>query len=177
MSEQALEEPEPEEEPDETTEEDAEEQPEIEDEEFADVDLDAIAEEVEDESGADSDESDEEASEETESDETESDEADSDDSTPTGTGDSWGDMYVGTLTTLSNAAIDEHGKPGAEKIDESLARQLHLGEYMDEWMAKHGKREDMPPEQALMLSTAMFLTVVVGTKTELPSQLMSEFDF
>lgn len=167
MPEQAPEAPQEGSSPDETSEEDADEQPAIEEDEFADVDLDAIAEQAEEEAGADSedDEVEEESSDES-GEETESVRAP--------TGDSWGDMYVGTLTTVSNAVIDEHGKDGAEEIDESLARQLHMDEYMDDWMAKHGKREDMPPEQALMLSTAMFLAVVVGTKTDLPNQLLEE---
>ena len=169
MTEQALQNPDP----DETSEEDVDDQPAIDDDEFADVDLDAIAEDVENEAGADSDDDADGDQEATESDEsTDAEEA----AEAASTGDSWGDMYVGTLTTLSNAAIEEHGKPGAEAIDESLARQLHLDEYMDDWMAKHGKREDMPPEQALLLSTAMFLVVVVGTKTELPNQLLQEID-
>jgi len=173
MSEQALQEPDPEADPDETSEEDSEEQPDIEQDEFADVDLDEIAAEVEDEAGADGEDDTDENSEDTGGTET-AEESTESNSASSGTGDSWGDMYVGTLTTVSNAVIEEHGKDGAEEIDESLARQLHLDEYMDEWMAKHGKREDMPPEQALMLSTAMFLTVVVGTKTDLPSQLLEE---
>lgn len=174
MSEQVVEGAEQAADPDETSEEDTDEQPEISEDEFADVDLDAVSERAEEEAGADADdeEADSEAADE-ESDEA----ADSGAERAEPSGESWGDMYVGTLTTLSNAAIEEHGKPDAEQIDESLARQLHLDEYMDDLMAKHGKREEMPPEQALLLSTSMFLVMVLGTKTELPSKVLEEFDF
>ena len=170
MSEQVVEGAEQADDPDETSEEDTDEQPEIEADEFADVDLDAVAERAEEEAGADTtdDEAEDEAGDE---------DAESGPESAEPSGESWGDMYVGTLTTLSNAAIEEHGKPDAEKIDESLARQLHLDEYMDDLMAKHGKREEMPPEQALLLSTSMFLVMVLGTKTELPSKVLEEFDF
>lgn len=171
MSEQVVEGAEQADDPDETSEEDTDEQPEIAEDEFADVDLDAVAERAEEEAGADADDEDESSEEDT--DERDESGAESIDTS----GESWGDMYVGTLTTLSNAAIEEHGKDDAETIDESLARQLHLDEYMDDFMAKHGKREEMPPEQALLLSTSMFLVVVLGTKTELPSKVMEEFDF
>ncbi|WP_231184727.1 hypothetical protein [Haladaptatus sp. DYF46] len=94
---------------------------------------------------------------------------------PSSDGDTWGDMYVGTLTTVSNALIEEYGDD-ADTIDESLARQQHLDEYFNDWMASRGKREDMPPEQALILGTAMFLVTVVGTKTDLPAKLLAEVD-
>ncbi|MFU1780708.1 hypothetical protein ACM16X_04940 [Haloarcula japonica] len=145
-----------------------EDQPEMEEDEFVDVDLDAIADDVEAEAGAsgDADDSNEpETTEET---------TNSADLSPDG--ESWGDMYVGTLTTVSNAIIEEHGTDGAEQVDEDLAKQLHLDEYFDEWMENRGKA-DMPPEQALLIGTTMFMVVVVGTKTDLPSKLLQEADF
>lgn len=149
---------------------DSEDQPTMDTGDFADADLDAIAEEVEAEAGAESPDTEEDA-EEIEGDG----DADQDaDAMPSG--ESWGDMYVGTLTTVSNALIEEYGTEDAEQIEEELARQLHLNEYFDEFMQQRGK-SDMPPEQALLIGTTMFLVVVVGTKTELPSKLLEEADF
>lgn len=140
--------------------------PEMEPEEFADADLDVLAEEVEAEAGASDDEGAEPESEAVD--------AGGEPGIPEG--ESWGDMYVGTLTTLSNAIIEEHGTEDADPIQEEMARQLHLDAYFDEWMASRGKSE-MPPEQALLIGTTMFLVVVVGTKTELPSKLLEEAEF
>ncbi|WP_439028427.1 hypothetical protein [Haloarchaeobius sp. DT45] len=142
-----------------------EDQPEMEPDEMADVDLDALANQVEADAGADA---------------TASEEPDTTEDSPpakrSDSGDSWGDMYVGTLVGVSNALIDEYGIEDADHVDEARARELHLDEYFDDWMASRGK-SDMPPEQALLLSTAMFMAVVVGTKTELPSKLLEEADF
>jgi len=140
--------------------------PEIDESEFADADLDEIADEVEAEAGADGDEPEGAADEEVEEAVEEADVSD---------GDSWGDMYVGTLTTVSNAIIDEHGTDDADTVEEDLARQLHLDEYFDEWMQSRGK-SDMPPEQALLIGTTMFMVVVVGTKTDLASKALQEVD-
>lgn len=164
MTEEALQQAEQEETPDKSTEEDTDEQPAIEDDEFADVDLDSIAEDVEEEAGMDVDDGTAEEAEEAA------------EAPAGGSGTSWGEMYVGTLTTMSNAVIEEYGKDDAEPIDEDLAYQLRLDEYMDEWMAKHGKAENMPPEKALAVFTGVFLLTVVGTKTELPSELLAEVD-
>lgn len=153
---------------------DENEQPEIDDDEFADIDLDAIADEVEETAGAGKDD-DLEPDQDDDVDESTSDQETSGDlPNPDATGESWGDMYVGTLTTLSNAAIEEFGKDGVETIEEDLARQLHLDEYFNDWMQSKGKREDMPPEQALMIATSVFLVTVIGTKTDLPSQMLGE---
>lgn len=146
--------------------EDDEELPEIDDEEMADADLDALAEEVEAETAPDADE------EESEGD---GDEDELEPAAPGGSNDSWGDMYVGTLVSVSNAIIDEFGTEDAEQVEEELARQLHLDEYFDEWMSQRGK-PDMPPEQAILIGTTMFLVVVIGTKTDLVSQLLEEAD-
>lgn len=150
--------------------------PAIEEEERAEVDLDALAEDVEAEAGrsassdVDPDPDDESSTDEDaeSGDESEADEL------PTPEGETWGDLYVGTLTTLSNAVIEEHGKEGAEPIDEDLARELHLDEILNDWMATRGKPEDMPPGQALVLMTSVFLVVVVGSKTDLAEQLLEE---
>jgi len=149
--------------------------PEIEEDEFADADLDALAEEVEAEAGAASDDAEEtdDSAEET-ADTTES--AGAETALDASGSDSWGDMYVGTLTTVSNALIEEHGKPDADPVEEDLARQLHLDDHFNEWMASRGKSE-MPPEQAMLIGTTMFLVAVIGTKTEIPQKLLEEANF
>lgn len=156
------------------TPDDAENQPDINEDEVADIG--DIADDVEAESGADAD--DDEDNDEQESETADVDQQDSDDlpAPSDSDGDSWGDLYVGTLTTSANVLIEEYGDEG-ETIDEDLARQQHLDEYFNDWMESRGKREDMPPEQALLISTAMFLVTVLGTKTDLFSQLLSEADF
>jgi hypothetical protein len=147
---------------------DDEDLPEIDEEEFADAaDLDALADEVEEEAGAADTNVDEDDQEDV-------DDA-GDDLDSAASSESWGDMYVGTLTTVSNALIEEHGTQDAETIEEDLARQLHLDQHFDDWMETRGKSE-MPPEQALLLGTTMFLVTVIGTKTELPSKLLEEAD-
>lgn len=158
-----------EEEPEDLEENADEEQPEIEDEEMAEIDFDDIADEIEEEAGADSDDVDDDDA----SDDVQDDGADlpsPDD------GETWGDMYVGTLTTLSNALIEEHGLEGAEKIDEDMARQLDLDQHLNEWLEQQGMGEDMPPGQALAVTTTAFLVMVAATKTDLPNQLIDELD-
>lgn len=144
--------------------------PDIDAEEFAD--LDALADEVEEEAGAASDAEEDDVEDGGVPD---SDDAEGADGSPaaTGTGETWGDMYVGTLTTVSNALIEEFGVEGAEEVEEDLARQLHLDEHFNEFMETRGK-SDMPPEQALLLGSFVFLAVVVGTKTELPQHIVQE---
>jgi hypothetical protein len=130
-------------------------QPSIGDGERADVDseLVSLAADVEAEAGASSDDEDDE------SDEEESGGL----AKPTEEGSpNWGDLYVGTVTTGLNAVIDEYGEEDAEHIDESLARDLHLDEYVDEWMNQQGKAE-MDPAQGMLLGSRLArLDVLLG---------------
>lgn len=151
-------------------------QPSMSTEEMAD--LDAIAEEVEADTAPDPDGGEAESStndDASEDPDTEESSGGSIDTSGDGSN-NWGDMYVGTLTTVSNALIEEHGLEDADPIDESLARDLHLDEYFDEWMSQRGKA-DMPPEQGVLIGSTMFLVAVIGTKTDIPSQLLDEVDF
>jgi len=141
-----------------------EEQPDISEEEMADPA--DIAAEVEQETKEQTDE--EETSDE------EQDDTEDDEQLDLGAGtETWGDMYVGTLTTVSNALIDEYGVEGAEPVDEDLARQLDLDEHFNRWMETHDRTE-MPPEQAVLFGTLVFLGSVTATKTDLPDRLLSE---
>jgi hypothetical protein len=141
-------------------------QPSIGDGERADVDseLVSLAADVEAEAGASSDDEDDE------SDEEESGGL----AKPTEEGSpNWGDVYVGTVTTGLNAVIDEYGEEDAEHIDESLARDLHLDEYVDEWMNQQGKAE-MDPAQGMLIATAALAATVLISKTDLPSKALKK---
>lgn len=154
--------------PDDADDDVEEEKPEIDDEEFAD--LSAVAEEIEDSAGAGADG---EPDEETDDVDDTDDATDGDDTRGSSSGRGWGDMYVTSVTSGLNAVIDEHGKPGAEKLDESMARDLHLDEAFEEVMEKRG-RADMPPEQEVMMGTLILAGTVLLSKTDLPSQALAE---
>ena len=143
-------------------------QPVIEEEEKATI-PDDLAEKVEAETTPDTEDTDDAESdvEDAETDDTDGIEAPD--------GESWGDMYVGTLTGISNGIIEEHGRDGAEKLDESFARQLYLDDAMDEFMASRG-RPDMPPEQQVFIGTICFAVAVAGWKTDLFDQLLADAD-
>ena len=155
-----------------------EEPPEIEEESRADLpgDLAAAADAAEentaeeDDTGAESDAQDETTE-------------DADD-TPTGAepasaaaeGDTYGDLYAQTLVSVTNAAIEEHGKPDAKKTDIEAARQLGIPDHANRLMEEMGIGEDMPPGQALMASSAVFVLMNVSAKTDLPAQMMGDLN-
>jgi len=147
---------------------DGEEQPDIAPDEQADMgELADLAEQVEEEAGADTDDEDED-------DDSDDEEAASAPAAPTGGGAAdWGDLYVGTVTTGLNAVIEEYGHDDAEKIDESLARDLHLDEYVNDWMAEQGKAE-MDPAQGMVVATAALCLTVLVSRTDLPSKAMNK---
>lgn len=156
----------------ETEENGSEEQPDIEPDEQADMgDLADIAEQVEEEAGADVDGDD---------DTEDTDDADGDEaaaSAPAASADSkttdWGDLYCSTVTTGLNAVIDEYGHEDADHVDESLARDLHLDEYVNDWMAQQGKAE-MDPAQGMLIATAALAVTVLVSRTDLPSKALSK---
>lgn len=116
-------------------------------------------EEVEADVGADADDGEEEKS-------------DGDDtSTPDVEGDTIGDLYCKMLVRATNAIIEEHGDPDAEPVEVESARQLDIDRHMDRLMDKHGMGRDLPPEQAVFLSSAMFVGSNVIAKTDAASQL------
>jgi hypothetical protein len=150
----------------------SEEQPDIDPDERADMgELSDLAEQVEAEAGADAADDDQEDADEPE-------QADASDATApapeaeTGTTD-WGDLYVGTVTTGLNAVIDEYGDDDADHIDESLARDLHLDEYVNDWMAQQGKAE-MDPAQGMLVATAALCATVLVSRTDLPNKAVSK---
>jgi len=145
---------------------DGEEQPDIAPDEQADMgELADLAEQVEEEAGADTDDED---------DDSDGEEAASAPAAPTeGGAADWGDLYVGTVTTGLNAVIEEYGHDDAEKVDESLARDLHLDEYVNDWMAEQGKAE-MDPAQGMVVATAALCLTVLVSRTDLPSKAMNK---
>ncbi|WP_251327934.1 hypothetical protein [Haloplanus pelagicus] len=147
---------------------DEEMKPPIEDEEFAD--LSAVADEIEESAGAGAEgEGDEDVDDQEDGVHQEAGE----DHTRGRPGRGWGDMYVASVTSGLNAIVEEHGKDGAEPLDEQMARDLHLDEAFEEVMEKRG-RADMPPEQELLMGTLILAGTVVLSKTDLPAQALAE---
>ena len=146
---------------------DGEEQPDIAPDEQADMgDLADLAEQVEEEAGADVDDEDE--------DDSTAEEPTSAPAAPSeGSAADWGDLYVGTVTTGLNAVIEEYGDDDASKIDESLARDLHLDEYVNDWMAEQGKSE-MDPAQGMLVATAALCVTVLVSRTDLPNKAVAK---
>jgi len=91
-------------------------------------------------------------------------------------GDTYGDLYAQTLVSVTNAAIEEHGKPDAEKTDVEAARQLGIPDHANRLMEEMGIGEEMPPGQALMASSAVFVLMNVSAKTDLPAQMMGDLN-
>ncbi|MFD1633164.1 hypothetical protein ACOZ4L_05670 [Haloplanus ruber] len=146
-----------------------EEKPPIEDEEFAD--LSAVADEIEESAGAGAEDDDEDIDDDQDDVDQEASSEDHTRGSPRGRG--WGDMYVASVTSGLNAVIDEHGKDGADPLDEQMARDLHLDEAFEEVMEKRG-RADMPPEKEVMVGTMGLAFVVLLSKTDLPAQALAE---
>jgi hypothetical protein len=128
-------------------------------------------EEVEADAGADGvgGETDEDAT----SDADESGEADESSGSGTPT---MGDLYVQSLVAVTNALIEEHGDPDAEKVGAEAAHQLEVGEHFDRLVDKHGMGREMSPEQAVVLSSAMFVGSNVLAKTDVAGQLAGEVE-
>ena len=152
-----------------------EEPPAIPDEDQADLPDDlAAAAEAEAGPGADPEE---DTDEDTDAD---TDGEESDESTATSaanaTDDTYGDLYAQTLVSVTNAAIEEHGKPGAEKTDLEAARQLNIPDHANRLVEELGIGQEMPPGQALMASSAVFVLMNVSAKTDLPSQIMGDLN-
>lgn len=139
---------------------DADDAPDIDDDEIADLDLGVDPDDVEEEAGRSADDDGDE----------------SDDVAPEmgdePAGQTWGDMYVSGLTTTVNAVRKEYGS--GEELDEQLARDIDLDYYFDEFMRSRGRREEMPPEQALLVGTTLFLVVGVAGDSELAGNVMEE---
>jgi hypothetical protein len=152
-----------------------EEPPEIEEESRADLpgDLAAAAEKAE---GTDAAEGDESDAQDDATDDTTETPTDAEATSAEPEGDTYGDLYAQTLVSVTNAAIEEHGKPDAKKTDIEAARQLGIPDHANRLMEEMGIGEDMPPGQALMASSAVFVLMNVSAKTDLPAQMMGDLN-
>jgi hypothetical protein len=90
------------------------------------------------------------------------------------TGDTMGDLYCKMLVNLTNAMIEEHGKPDAEPVDVEAARQADVDHHFDRLMESMGMGKDLPPGQAVVLSTTMFVGGNLAAKTDVPAQMAGE---
>jgi len=84
----------------------------------------------------------------------------------------WGEMYVTGLTQTANMLRSEYGDGG--EADPDLAYQIDLDQHFNAWMDSKGFGEDMPPEQAVLVGSLMFMVASVGTDTELMSNLAEQ---
>lgn len=170
MPEQAIEETE--DEPDETTDETTDDNPDIDADETADLDaaLDEIDPDAIDKRAADTDDSPADSSDDV------SDGSETDTDAESGGGGmssgAWGEKYVQGLCTAANVAKDKHGDGG--KVEPDMAFDIGLDEDFNEWLEEKGVGEDMPPGQAVLAGTCMFLVAECLTDDQLVNNLLSE---
>ena len=151
------------------------EPPEIEEEKQASIPADLAADAEEAAGAGAADEGDGDGDQESEND-GESEPESTSSTSPATTGDTYGDLYAQTLVSVTNAAIEEHGKADAEKTDLEAARQLNIPQHANRLADEMGIGEDMPPGQALMASSAVFVLMNVSAKTDLPQQMMGDLN-
>jgi hypothetical protein len=147
--------------------------PAINEEEMAD--LDAVREEVADETTPPDSNDEQESDDDAESDQT-ADTGGDDTEALDPDGDTVGDLYVNALVSTSNMLIEEHGREDADPIDEQPLRQFGVDDAVDKLMADNGG-PDLPPEHQVLIGTAFFAVVVLGTKTTLIEDALENADF
>ncbi|WP_058365054.1 hypothetical protein [Haloparvum sedimenti] len=179
------EEPEEPEEPTEQPDEEEDERPEIDEDERADVsdlDFSDLADDAEDEAGATADgtedEAGEDAAEEDEQD-AESDAGGGGGAPASGDGETWGDTYVELLSVLLIEVADatSEDEPGMSADDvASLATQapVQLDQSVNRLAAEMGTTEDLPPGQAVAISSALLAVIVLGRESDIPQQAVSK---
>ncbi len=156
--------------PDESTDEEADELPDIDESEQADLSgvSDVDPGEIEEAAGAGA----VDADGDTDGSEDEPDaEQDGESGTQTGGG-QWGEMYVQGLTQTANILRAEYGDGG--EADPDLAYQIDLDQHFNAWMDSKGFGDEMPPEQAVLVGSLMYLVASVGTDTELMGSLAEQ---
>jgi len=139
------------------------EQPPIEEGEMADLDLGVDPEEVEEQAGAGGDDTDGQDAPDDEP-------VSMSDAEAGGSSGSYGEMYVTGLATTATAIKKEKGSGGT--ADKELAYEIGLDEHFDEWLRQQGLGEDMPPGQAVMIGTLMYLFAECATDEELLGNAM-----
>jgi len=125
---------------------------------------DALADDIESDAGLSDDETDT----------TDTDTTDTD--TSSAEHDTYGDLYAKTLVSVTNAAIESHGKPDAEKVDIEATRQLDIPHHADRLAEEIGIGENMPPGQALVASSSLFVLMNITSKTDLPQTMLEDMD-
>lgn len=90
--------------------------------------------------------------------------------------DTYGDLYAKTLVSVTNAAIESHGNPDAEKVDIEATKQLDIPKHADRLAEEIGIGEEMPPGQALLASSSLFVLMNVASKTDLPQTMLEDMD-
>jgi hypothetical protein len=86
----------------------------------------------------------------------------------------WGDMYVQLCKQATNGIIEKHG--GDHEVDEAHFRAVDLDDHFNRCLEKYTGGSDMPPEQALLVGTAMAVGGPVALHTDIPAELAGEFD-
>lgn len=162
--------------------------PDITEEDRAEIDLSAVAEDIEDSVGAaDGEEGGEEAPTDDgdgseggttpETEESSSDDAGAPD------GETWGDMYVEVVAVLIAEGVDQYADDDADAADRmtaedvaALARQppVDLPTQVNRLAAEMGTAEDLPPGQAVVLSTALLAVVVLAKETDIMGDVIGQ---
>lgn len=146
---------------------DSEEPPEIDEEERADVDLDALSDEIE------APEEDEEIEEEPSEDV-----AEAADDLADLEGKNVGDVYCGGLGVAASLLVvrydDSRDRKEISTEYESLAREMYLDQFVNEWVREKGHPEDLPPGPAVVVGTVMFLAAVAVTNPAVGEGLMED---
>ncbi|GGN97676.1 hypothetical protein [Haloarcula pellucida] len=144
---------------------DEEDVPEVEIDEKADVDLDALGvdpDEVEETAGAGAES--EDVDDRDESDDEQADEL------PAPDGETWGDQYVDMLALVLGEIAAADGEPGktAEDIEElARAPPVELDDNVDQWLAEAGMGQNVPPGKAVAIGTAGLVLVILLTETDM----------
>ena len=164
----------------EDAESEGDDRPPIEDEDRAELDLDDLAEDIENETApGDTDTPDENTEDAPEADDTAS-EAGEGLNVPQGPEHSVGDQYVAVLALLSATLVEEFGDEGSEDPDvvrekvQDIATQepFDLAASVDTLLAQSGVGSDLPPGKALVLGTAIVVALIVLPETNLVSVAM-----
>lgn len=183
-----VEEPEPEP-TTEQPEEESDERPELDADDRADIDLSGLAEDVEEsvnpESAEESDDGTEESAEggETTEDTGEGEESNSDGESgvEAGDGETWGDMYVEVLAVVLIEVADEYSDDDGE-MDRTaedvatLAQQppVNLQAQVNRLAQDMNGAEDLPPGQAVAISTGLLAFTVLMQETDVAGDVVAE---
>ncbi|MCU4926660.1 hypothetical protein OB905_11815 [Halobacteria archaeon AArc-dxtr1] len=155
-----LAEPEPEADVDQE-ESDDEEKPDVPEEATAEIDLDAIDDDLE------------EADDQEASEDAEPEPADDAGAALVPGGNTIGDMYVKGLVATSNAVIEKHD---GEPISDQMARDVGLDDAMNQFIRERGGVEDLPPGQAVLIGTTMFAMAVLASNPQIVTSAMGVFE-